>query len=209
MVVTARSPQTRAGIHLRRALRRPRAERADDLRRSRQPRLVSTRCPPGTEATNLQVQQYGGKPVLTWWQGYIPPQGFGEGEEVIADSSYQADRPGPRGQRLQGRPARLPHHARGDTALLTVFNPIDCDLSSVGGPSAAAVTDTAFQEIDLDTGLVRREWHSLDHVALGDSYSRASGVQRANGRSTTSTQLARPARRREDADLGAQHLGAV
>ncbi len=34
-------------------------------------------------ATNLQVQQYDGKPVLTWWQGYIPPQGFGQGEEMI------------------------------------------------------------------------------------------------------------------------------
>ena len=45
--------------------------------------------PPGTEAANLQVQQLVGKPVLTWWQGYIPPQGFGEGEEVIADSSYR------------------------------------------------------------------------------------------------------------------------
>ena len=45
--------------------------------------------PAGTEATNLQVQQYEGQPVLTWWQGYIPPQGFGQGEEVIADASYR------------------------------------------------------------------------------------------------------------------------
>ena len=44
--------------------------------------------PAGTEATNLQVQQLQGRPVLTWWQGYIPPQGFGQGEEVIADGSY-------------------------------------------------------------------------------------------------------------------------
>ena len=42
----------------------------------------------GTEAANLQVQQYGGRPVLTWWQGYISPQGFGQGEDVIADGSY-------------------------------------------------------------------------------------------------------------------------
>src|SRR3984957_5718629 len=44
--------------------------------------------PPGVESTNLQVQQYEGKPVLTWWQGYIPPQGFGQGEEVILNSAY-------------------------------------------------------------------------------------------------------------------------
>ena len=63
-------------------------------------------------ATNLQVQLYDGRPVLTWWQGYIPPQGFGEGEEMIYSSSYQPDRPRARRQRLQGRPARLPHHRR-------------------------------------------------------------------------------------------------
>ena len=43
----------------------------------------------GVEATNLQVQQLGGQPVLTWWQGHIPPQGFGQGEEIIADGSYR------------------------------------------------------------------------------------------------------------------------
>jgi hypothetical protein len=33
------------------------------------------------------------------------------------------------------------------------------------------VTNSIFQEIDLRTGLVRREWTSLDHVGLSDSYS--------------------------------------
>ncbi len=45
--------------------------------------------PRGTEATNLQVQQLDGQPVLTWWQGRIPPQGFGQGEEIIDNTSYQ------------------------------------------------------------------------------------------------------------------------
>jgi hypothetical protein len=35
--------------------------------------------PYGESATNLQVQQYGGQPVLTWWQGSVLPQGFGDG----------------------------------------------------------------------------------------------------------------------------------
>ena len=38
------------------------------------------------------------------------------------------------------------------TALLTVFNPIDCNLSAVGGPSGGAVTDSVFQEVDLQDG---------------------------------------------------------
>jgi len=123
-----------------------------------------------TEATNLQVQQLDGKPVLTWWQGHVPPQGFGEGEEIIDNSSYEQVG---RVHAGNGYKADLHdfHTTPQDTAVLTVFNPIDCNLSAVGGPSGGAVTDSVFQEIDLKTGLVRREWHSLDHVPLSDSYS--------------------------------------
>jgi hypothetical protein len=129
--------------------------------------------PLGTEATNLQVQQFEGKPVLTWWQGYIPPQGFGEGEEVIADSSYQAIRHIHAGNDMKADLHDF-HITPQDTAVLTVFDPIDCNLSSLGGPRGGAVTNAIFQEIDLRTGLVRREWDSLDHVPLSDSYSTAT-----------------------------------
>ena len=73
------------------------------------------------------------------------------------------------------------------TALLTVFDPIDCNLSSVGGPSGGAVTDSSFQEIDLKTGLVRREWNSLDHVGLSRLLQLADEREHGSGRSTTST----------------------
>ena len=134
--------------------------------------------PEETAATNLQVQQYNGQPVLTWWQGYIPPQGFGEGEEVIDNASYQqvgSVRAG------NGEKADLHdfHITPRDTALLTVFDPIDCNLSSVGGPSGGAVTASVFQEIDMKTELVRREWDSLDHVGLDDSYSSPEGSSTA------------------------------
>ncbi len=129
--------------------------------------------PTGTEATDLQMQQLGGQPVLTWWQGRIPPQGFGQGEEIIDNSSYREIG---RVHAGNGYLADLHefHITPEGTALLTVFDPIDCDLSSLGGPSGGAVTDSGFQEIDLKTGLVRREWDSLDHVALSDSYSSAT-----------------------------------
>ena len=131
--------------------------------------------PSGDAASNLQVQQLDGKPVLTWWQGYIPPQGFGEGEEVILNSDY--DLVG-RVHAGNGFKADLHdfHITPQDTAVLTVFDPIDCDLAALGGPHNDAVTDAIFQEIDLRTGLVRREWHSLDHVPLDDSYSSVKGT---------------------------------
>ena len=87
------------------------------------------------------------------------------------------------------------------TALLSVFDPIDCNLSGVGGPSGGAVTDSVFQEVDLRTGLVRREWHSLDHVPLSESYSTASDHQHRMAVRLLPHQLDRPARRRQDADL--------
>lgn len=130
--------------------------------------------PPGTEATNLQVQQYEGKSVLTWWQGYIPPQGFGQGEEVIANSAYQQIMKFRAGNGLPADLHEFDITPQG-TGLLTVFNPIRCNLSSVGGPSNAAVTDSLMQEIDLKTHLVRREWHPLDHVALSQSYASPTG----------------------------------
>ncbi len=131
--------------------------------------------PAGIQGTNLQVQQYEGKPVLTWWQGYIPPQGFGQGEEVILNSAYhQVTRVGG-GNGYKADLHDFHIDAANDTALLTVLNPIHCDLSRVGGPQDGAVTDSIFQEIDLRTRLVRREWTSLDHVALSDSYSSPVG----------------------------------
>jgi hypothetical protein len=131
--------------------------------------------PNGIEATNLQVEQYEGKPVLTWWQGYIPPQGFGEGEEVIANSAYQTI---DRVHAGNGYHVDLHdfHLAANDTALLTAFDVIHCNLTSVGGPRDGAVTDGVFQELDMRTHLVRREWHSLNFVALSDSHSDVSGA---------------------------------
>jgi hypothetical protein len=133
--------------------------------------------PPGAAASNLQVQQLGSTPVLTWWQGYIPQQGFGEGEEVIEDSSYnQVGRVhAGNGYKADLHEFRLTPQG---TALLSVFAPIACDLSSLGGPKGGAVTDSIFQEVDLRTALVRREWHSVDHVALSESHSSAVGTSK-------------------------------
>jgi hypothetical protein len=131
--------------------------------------------PSGIDAANLQVQDLDGAPVLTYWRGRIPPQGFGEGEEVILNNSY---REVGRVHAGNGYKADLHdfHIGPRDTALLTAFNPIDCDLSAVGGPHGGAVTDGVFEEVDLRTGLVRREWHSVDHVPLSDSYSTSVGT---------------------------------
>jgi hypothetical protein len=58
---------------------------------------------------------------------------------------------------------------RHDVAYVTAFNPIRCNLSSAEGSRNDSIIDTAIQEIDMKTGLVRWEWHSLDHVKVGES----------------------------------------
>jgi hypothetical protein len=125
-------------------------------------------------AANLQVQQYGPEQVLTWWEGYITPQGFGQGEEIIDNNAYHQIGSVHAGNGYQADLHDFHITPRG-TALLTVFEPIECKLSALGGPARSAVTNTAVQEIDLASGLVRREWTSLDHVGLKESYTSATG----------------------------------
>jgi len=172
LVITARSPQTSPGDLFSAPYTGP--GQAGPMIFDEAGNVVwFNPSPQGDEASNLQVQQLEGKPVLTWWQGYVPPQGFGEGEEVMLNSDY--DQVG-RVYAGNGFKADLHdfHITPQDTAVLTVFDPIYCNLSTVGGPSDGAVTDAIFQELDLRTGLVRREWHSIDHIPLSDSYSAAS-----------------------------------
>jgi hypothetical protein len=124
--------------------------------------------PSSVYATDVQVQSYDGAPALTFWQGAIPEQGFGEGQEIIVNSSYQIVN---RVSAGNGYSADLHDFELGPdhTALMTVFNPLHCDATREGG-TATAVTDAVFQQVDLATGLVRQEWHSLDHVPLTYSY---------------------------------------
>ncbi|HEV7585705.1 MAG TPA: arylsulfotransferase family protein [Solirubrobacteraceae bacterium] len=127
-----------------------------------------------TSAANLRMQEYQQRPVLTWWQGVASVHGFGRGEDVIDDGSYTEIARVRAGNGYQADLHEFELTPRG-TALITVYNPILCNLSSVGGPAYGAVTDGLIQELDIGTGLVEREWTSIDHVPLSDSYERAGG----------------------------------
>lgn len=129
--------------------------------------------PAHTSATNFQVQEYQGRPVLTWWQGDISVHGFGLGQDVIDDSSYSTIAHVKAGNGDQADLHDFQLTPEG-TALITAYDPILCNLSSVGGPTNGAVSDGIMQEIDVKTGLVMFQWTSLDHVGLGESYEHAS-----------------------------------
>jgi hypothetical protein len=128
--------------------------------------------PAGTRAADFRVQQYEGKPVLTWWQDPLIANGSKSAGEVIANSSYQTIAVIRAGNGYQPDLHEFTITPQG-VGLITVYDAIDCDLSSVGGSKDGAVADTLLQEIDLKTGLVMYEWHSLDHVPLSNAYTSA------------------------------------
>jgi hypothetical protein len=122
----------------------------------------------GETAENLSEQAYESQRVLTWWRGRVLSLGFGQGEDVVMNSHYQtvARIPGGNGLHADLHDFQLAGH---EVAYITAFNPIRCDLTAVKGARDGAIIDTAIQEIDVKTGLVRWEWHSLDHVGASES----------------------------------------
>jgi hypothetical protein len=127
---------------------------------------------PHKVTTNFQVQQYRGSPVLTWWEGSIE-YGHGVGEYVIADTSYRTVRRVQAARGLYGDLHEFVITPR-DTALLTTYVITNADLSAVGGPRTGTIQDAIFQELDLASGKVLLEWHSLEQIPLQESYSPVS-----------------------------------
>jgi Arylsulfotransferase (ASST) len=125
--------------------------------------------PAGYESTNFQVQQLGGKPVLTWWQGRILKVGFGQGEDVIYNSSYKRIGSVRAGNGYQADLHEIRLTPQG-TAWIDEFDPIESKLSSLRG-AGGVLSDSVIQEIDVRTGLVMWEWHALGHIPLSDSYN--------------------------------------
>jgi len=115
---------------------------------------------------DFKVQSYRGELVLTWWEGVH--RGYGQGGYVILDGSYREI-----ARVRAGNDYRGDHHefliSPRDTALFTVYKQTPGDLSSVGGPADGTVLDGIVQEVDIETGEVLFEWHSLDHVGLDES----------------------------------------
>ncbi len=135
-----------------------------------QGRLVWFHALPAHEvATNFQVQTYQGQPALTWWQGHVLQVGFGQGEDVIYDSSYHplATIHAGNGYHADLHEIRLTPQG---TAWIDAFDPIHMSLSSVHGAADGVLTDSVVQQIDIKTGLVMWEWHALGHIPLSESY---------------------------------------
>lgn len=123
------------------------------------------------DAMDFRVQRYRGEPVLTWWQGVH--EGWGQGEYLVYDRSYrEIARFGAVGG-YAGDHHEFVVTAR-DTALIGIYSEVPMDLSPLGGPVNGAVMEGVVQEIEIETGAVLFEWHSLDHVSPEESYDKVS-----------------------------------
>ena len=124
----------------------------------------------GQVATDFRVQMYRGRPVLTWAQ----QRNFGllaQGTSFyyILDDRYHVVATVRAGNGLNADAHEFLLTPRG-TAFITIYDVVSRDLTSVGGANRAKVIEGTVQEVDVSTGRVVFEWHSLGNVALGESY---------------------------------------
>ena len=129
---------------------------------------------PGEDAADLQTQVLRGKSDLTWWQGRTLTFGYGLGEDVIANANYKTVAVVRAGNGLQADEHEFIVKPEG-SAWILAYSPVRADLSSAGGPGSAITLDGVIQEIDIHTGLVMWEWHSLGNVDVSESYSKLPG----------------------------------
>jgi len=109
--------------------------------------------------TDFKVQQYRGRPVLTWWEGKAV-DGLGDGEWVVVDSTYRelARFSAARGMRSDLHEFQISSH---DTALVT--------SNEVKPWRRGTVVGGVVQELALPSGRLLWEWHSLDHVPVEET----------------------------------------
>jgi len=128
--------------------------------------------PAGDDAADFKVQSYRGRKDLTWWQGKTIMLGYGlQSEDVIANSAYHTVAVVRAGNGLPTDEHEFTVLGNG-AALITAYSPVQANLSPAGGASSGIAVDCAVQEIDIHTGLVMWEWHSLGHVDVSQSYSK-------------------------------------
>jgi hypothetical protein len=126
--------------------------------------------PNGEDAADFQTQDFHGKNMLTWWQGHTLALGYGLGEDVIANANYKTVAIVKAGNGLQADGHEFTLTPEG-SAYVTAYNPVQASPASTGAPASGEGTlDGVIQRIDVHTGLVMWEWHSLGSVAFAQPH---------------------------------------
>lgn len=154
--------------------------------------------------TKFMVQEYMGKPVLTYWQGLGSDIGHGYGNVTILDDTYtpiaticpQLGLLTPPSANLTKVTCFADIHESfitpSNTLIVSAVNITTMDLSPIGGPNPGYVYDSQFHEIDIATGDIVFNWSS---VASGipitysklrpGQYNPATGANSGTGANTS------------------------
>jgi Arylsulfotransferase (ASST) len=115
-------------------------------------------------AANLRTQVLHDKNVLTWWQGRAGTLGYGFGVDVVANANYRTVAVVHAGNGLQADGHEFTLTPRGSAFVLS-YNAVTPNNAPTGVPASGPALDCVIQQVDVHTGLVMAEWHSLGRVA--------------------------------------------
>jgi Arylsulfotransferase (ASST) len=122
----------------------------------------------GQQATNLKVWDYGGRPVMAWWEGQIIV-GYGHGTYILMDQSYQQVAEVHAQNGYFGDLHEFVLTPRG-TGLMSIFGDATGQVFTTRGPGLDKIVEGVVQEVDVASGRLLFEWRSSQHVATKESY---------------------------------------
>jgi len=137
--------------------------------------------PPGVQMTDVKVQTFEGKPVLTFWSGTVD-LGHGDGVGNILDTSYRTIAKVTTGPGMHADLHEF-HLTPWGTALMTAYPTAKADLSAVKGPRDGYIMNCHVQEVDVRTGKVLLDWNAQEHIDLADTYAFVANAADGNGKS--------------------------
>ncbi|KAJ5287910.1 hypothetical protein N7478_003596 [Penicillium angulare] len=122
---------------------------------------------------DFKVQHYKGQDYLSYWQG-DEEDGHGRGSWYMLDSTYTPQYIITPAGELEGDLHDIQITVN-DTAILSIYEPIPADLTSVGGPEQGWIYEGIVQEIDIESGELLFEWRSSHTYHPEDSYQELAG----------------------------------
>ncbi len=125
--------------------------------------------------TDFRTQTFRKKPVLTWYEAPTEGSGINRATYTLANRKYRIIKRFNPGNGYAGDSHEFRLTPR-NTAYITTYRTVKRDLRGIGFAKNGRVSDSIAQEVDLKTGRVIWEWHSLDHVPVKHSY--ANGPRR-------------------------------
>jgi hypothetical protein len=121
---------------------------------------------PNSRVHSTEPVTYKGQTAVAYHLTVGNPGAWTSGYWVVLNQSYQQI--GVIGYGVDHHELTITNN--GTLAYVDAYRPVRFDLSKFGGSASATVMEAVVYEIDLTTGKIVFEWHSLPHVPVTDTY---------------------------------------